>query len=108
VVQVNAAFSAQHKIPDELYCCAGGNNAENGFFVDLTVSQLDRCMKNNYYSALYPAKAILDLWIKGGKRPPMSPDKSCVRRIVFVSACAAFLSMPGSIAYTRKYLGTAA
>lgn len=61
-------------------------------------------MKNNYYAALYPAKAILDLWVKGSSEATVSGRHHRVRRIVFVSACAAFLSMPGSIAYTRKYL----
>lgn len=102
--QVAAAFHAQPRVPDELYCCAGGNYAENGFFVDLKTSQLDSCMKNNYYAALYPAKAILDLWIKGGSEAIVKGGHHRVRRIVFVSACAAFLGMPGSIAYTRKYL----
>ncbi|KAI1138458.1 putative short chain dehydrogenase/ reductase [Hypoxylon sp. FL0543] len=98
--EVDAAFRAQPRVPDELYCCAGGNHAENGFFVDLQASQLDSCMKNNYYAALYPAKAVLDLWIKGGSEATAQVKRGLTRRIVFVSACAAFLSMPGSIAYT--------
>ena len=61
-------------------------------------------MKNNYYASLYPAKAIIDLWVKGSNEVIANGEPHRVRRIVFVSSCAAFLSMPGSIAYTRKYL----
>ncbi|KAI0190588.1 putative short chain dehydrogenase/ reductase [Astrocystis sublimbata] len=97
---VETAFRAQPRLPDELYCCAGGNHAENGFFVDLKSSQLDSCMKNNYYAALYPAKAVIDQWLGGDSKVPTRDKSHLNRRIVFVSSCAAFLSMPGSLAYT--------
>ncbi|KAI1764145.1 putative short chain dehydrogenase/ reductase [Hypoxylon sp. FL1150] len=98
--EVDAAFRTQSRVPDEVYCCAGGNHAENGFFVDLQPSQLDSCMKNNYYAALYPAKSVIDRWLKGGGEAIAQDKRNLTRRIVFVSACAAFLSLPGSIAYT--------
>ncbi|RHZ55809.1 uncharacterized protein CDV56_104290 [Aspergillus thermomutatus] len=102
---VSEAFRSQPRIPDFLYCSAGGNHAENGFFVDLQATQLDSCMKNNYYSTAYAAKAMLDLWIENDKKPTGidSPKRTTgpnIRRIVFVNSAAAFLGLPGSVAYT--------
>jgi NAD(P)-dependent dehydrogenase (short-subunit alcohol dehydrogenase family) len=105
--QVAEAFRAQPRIADFLYCSAGGNHAENGFFIDLKATQLDSCMKNNYYSTAYAAKAMLDIWVESDKKPTgidMSNNATGpkTRKIVFVNSAAAFLGLPGSVAYTRK------
>lgn len=103
ISQVDAAFRDHAGVPDVLYCAAGGNHAQNGFLHDITADQLDACMRNNYFATAYPAKSILDVWIQddkkhgwqGGPRPRS-------RQIVIVSSAAAFVGLPGSIAYTRK------
>ncbi|KAF7171584.1 hypothetical protein CNMCM5623_003953 [Aspergillus felis] len=106
--QVSEAFRSQPRIADFLYCCAGGNHAENGFFIDLKAAQLDSCMKNNYYSTAYAAKAILDIWVENDKKPTGidMPNNTTTgpktRKIVFANSAAAFLGLPGSVAYTRK------
>ncbi|GAQ09759.1 3-ketodihydrosphingosine reductase tsc10 [Aspergillus lentulus] len=102
---VAEAFRAQPRIADFLYCSAGGNHAENGFFIDLEATQLDSCMKNNYYSTAYAAKAMLDIWVENDKKPTgidMSNNATGpkTRKIVFVNSAAAFLGLPGSVAYT--------
>ncbi|EAW13629.1 putative short chain dehydrogenase/reductase family oxidoreductase [Aspergillus clavatus NRRL 1] len=99
------AFRSQPRIADFLYCSAGGNHAENGFIADLQASQLDSCMKNNYYSTAYAAKAMLDIWVQADKqefaddvtRRISEPRR---RKMVFVNSAAAFLGIPGSGAYT--------
>ncbi|KAF4212325.1 hypothetical protein CNMCM6805_000305 [Aspergillus fumigatiaffinis] len=102
---VAEAFRVQPRIADFLYCSAGGNHAENGFFIDLKATQLDSCMKNNYYSTAYAAKAMLDIWVESDKKPTgidMSNNATGpkTRKIVFVNSAAAFLGLPGSVAYT--------
>lgn len=96
---------AQPRIPDALYCAAGGNHAENGFLVDIDAKQLDRCMKNNYYATVYPTKALVDIWTEDDKRNQKHiTGKPKLRQVIIVSSAAAFLGLPGSIAYTRKFL----
>ncbi|KAH1370824.1 hypothetical protein KXW29_000587 [Aspergillus fumigatus] len=103
---VSDAFRSQPRIADFLYCCAGGNHAENGFFIDLQATQLDSCMKNNYYSTAYAAKAMLDIWVEDDKKYPGTDVSTSdttgpkPRRIVFANSAAAFLGLPGSVAYT--------
>ncbi|KAI1173517.1 putative short chain dehydrogenase/ reductase [Nemania sp. FL0916] len=93
-------FLAQPQIPDALYCAAGGNHAENGFLVDLDENQLDCCMKNNYYATLYPTKAVADMWIKDDKQNTKHEGLPKLRQVIMVSSAAAFLGLPGSVAYT--------
>jgi 3-dehydrosphinganine reductase len=99
---VKEAFEAQPRIADVLYCAAGGNHAENGFFVDIDAEQIDRCMKNNYYATVYPTKVLVDMWTKDDRENRVHDCKLKLRQVVIVSSAAAFLALPGSIAYTRK------
>lgn len=102
-------FRAQPQPADVLYCAAGGNHAENGFFVDISAAQLDRCMKNNYYAALFPTKALFDIWTRQDSSAAAAAAKDQprrIRRVVFVSSAAAFVSLPGSVAYSRRLLST--
>ena len=86
-----------------MYCVAGGNYAENGFLVDIKAKDLDSCMKNNYYSSAYAAKSMLGIWTEDDKRGAAPAPRPKLRQIVFINSAAAFLGLPGSIAYTRKY-----
>ncbi|KAE8362762.1 putative short chain dehydrogenase/ reductase [Aspergillus caelatus] len=102
---VAEAFRSQPRIADFLYCSAGGNHAENGFFIDLQATQLDSCMQNNYYSTAYAAKAMLDIWVEHDQKSAgidlsHNTTRPQTRRIVFVNSAAAFLGLPGSVAYT--------
>jgi 3-dehydrosphinganine reductase len=86
-----------------LYCVAGGNHAENGFLADIGARQLENCMRNNYYSAAFAAKSVLDIWIADDNRRGLSNQAELKRRqIVFINSAAAFVALPGSIAYTRE------
>ncbi|KAI0889324.1 putative short chain dehydrogenase/ reductase [Annulohypoxylon maeteangense] len=97
---VDEAFRAQPRIADILYCSAGGNHAENGFLADIEAKDLDNCMKNNYYSSAYAAKSIIDIWTADDKKGPSESAKPQLRQIIFINSAAAFLGIPGSIAYT--------
>jgi 3-dehydrosphinganine reductase len=84
-----------------LYCTAGGNYNENGFLVDITARDLENCMRNNYYSSAFAAKTMLDIWTQADRKGTFSSSPQS-RRIVFINSAAAFLGLPGSIAYTRE------
>ncbi|KAK8115466.1 hypothetical protein PG984_011968, partial [Apiospora sp. TS-2023a] len=105
--EVGSFFAEQHPIPDILYCVAGGNHAENGFMADIEPVDLENCMRNNYFAAAYAAKAMLDVWIQNDKERSNASSASLdenavsnIRQIVFVSSAAAFVCLPGSVAYS--------
>lgn len=90
-----------------MYCVAGGNHAENGFLVDIKAQALESCMRNNYFTAVYAAKSLLDIWTEDDLKGPIHPRPDPrIRQIVFVTSAAAFLGSPGSISYTREYFLT--
>ncbi|KAI9151265.1 putative short chain dehydrogenase/ reductase [Paramyrothecium foliicola] len=106
--QVDRVFAGQDPIPDMLYCVAGGSHAENGFLVDIRPSDLESCMANNYFTAAYAAKSMLDVWIKDDRKesdasPGVFPREKVTRKhrqIVFISSAATFVCLPGSVAYS--------
>lgn len=98
--QLDAVFRSQARLPDILYCVAGGTSTEIGFFTDIDAGKLESCMRNNYFTAAYAAQSILKMWTEGGQRTEISSPK--LRQIVFINSAAAFLGMPGYAAYTGK------
>ncbi|KXT04091.1 hypothetical protein AC578_4918 [Pseudocercospora eumusae] len=98
---VDQAFQVQPRIPDLLYCTAGGNHAENGFFVDISAAALESCMRNNYFSSAFAAKSALAMWLKDDKEWQHGRnEEQRKRKIIFVSSAAAFACVPGSGAYS--------
>ncbi|KAF5575850.1 short chain dehydrogenase [Fusarium pseudocircinatum] len=103
--KIQSTFASQPRLPDILYCLAGGTTNELGFLVDLDPSDVQRCMTNNYLTSAYPAQAILKLWVQDDKqKEPNSNVKGSVKRrkLVFISSAAAFVAFPGYIAYTHS------
>ncbi|KAG5665010.1 hypothetical protein KAF25_008744 [Fusarium avenaceum] len=101
--KIQSAFAAQHRLPDILYCVAGGTTNELGFLVDLEPADVQRCMTNNYLTSAYPAQAMLKLWIEDDKSSkPVTRQKNSSRRrqLIFVSSAAALVAFPGYVAYT--------
>jgi len=99
--QVDETFKSQPRTADILYCVAGGNHAENGFLVDIKSSDLDTCMRNNYFAAAYAAQSLLRIWTLDDKKHEFHRDSSAnLRQIIFINSAGAFLGLPGSIAYT--------
>jgi 3-dehydrosphinganine reductase len=80
---------------------AGGNYNQNGFFVDLSAKDLEDCMRNNYFSAANAAKSLMDIWLAEDLSSPR-PPRQRHRQLIFINSAAAFLGLPGSIAYTSK------
>ncbi|KAH9845332.1 putative short chain dehydrogenase/ reductase [Teratosphaeria destructans] len=85
--RVDEAFKSQPHVPDIVYFVAGGNYRHNGFFVDLSAEDLEDCMRNNYFSAAYAAKSLMDIWLaedatsrKPGFRGSGSSSLSTARR----------------------------
>ncbi|EDU46129.1 conserved hypothetical protein [Pyrenophora tritici-repentis Pt-1C-BFP] len=100
-VVVDLSDYVQGRVPDMLYCAAGGNHAQNGFFTEITSSQIEDCMRNNYFATAYLAKSALDLWVQDDRNNECGQtSKPIPRQIVIVSSAAAFVALPGSIAYT--------
>jgi 3-dehydrosphinganine reductase len=99
--KVDEAFKSQPRIPDIVYCVAGGNYNQNGFFVDLSTKDLEDCMRNNYFSAANAAKSLMDIWL-AEDASSLKPSRPRHRQLIFINSAAAFLGLPGSIAYTTS------
>jgi len=96
--EVDAILKSQTSLPDVLYCVAGGTPTQCGFITDIEAADIESCMKNNYYTSAYMAQAMLKIWTEDdGKAETASPR---LRQIVFINSAAAFIGLPGYIAYT--------
>ncbi|KAF1960408.1 hypothetical protein CC80DRAFT_532852 [Byssothecium circinans] len=87
-----------------LYCVAGGTAHELGFLVDVEPEQFGRCMNNNYYASLYPARTILKAWIVDDQASKEMPPKPKLRKIVFVKSSASLVPTAGYVAYSAGKL----
>jgi 3-dehydrosphinganine reductase len=99
--KVDEAFKSQPRVPDIVYCVAGGNYNQNGFFVDLSAKDLEDCMRNNYFSAANAAKSLMDIWL-AEDAVSLKPPRQKHRQLIFINSAAAFLGLPGSVAYTTS------
>lgn len=89
-----AAIEGYGIIPDHLFCVAGGTSPEQmGFLADMKPEGLISCLEVNYYAAIFIAQVVLKLWISKALTTHS-------RHITFVSSTAAFVGLPGYIAYT--------
>ncbi|KAL0942753.1 short chain dehydrogenase [Colletotrichum truncatum] len=96
--QVEKVFKEQPRLPDALYCVAGGCVSQLGFFTDLSSQQLEQCMQNNYLTSVFPSHSILKLWIEDDKSNAVIGAKK-TRQLIFISSAAALCNVPGYIAY---------
>ncbi|RYP61090.1 hypothetical protein DL769_007865 [Monosporascus sp. CRB-8-3] len=96
--EVDSAFRAQPRLPDMLFCCAGGTPGQVGFINDLTPEQLETCMQNNYLTAAFSAQMMLKIWT--GDNKTAKGTTPLTRRIVFINSVAAFCTVPGMGAYS--------
>ncbi|KAL6721611.1 hypothetical protein ACLMJK_000715 [Lecanora helva] len=90
---VDAALKNYGAVPDVLICTAGGSPTQGGFLADISPDAIKSCLELNYYTAIFIAQSCLKIWLAA----PPSPS---TRHIVFTSSTAAFVSLPGYIAYT--------
>ncbi|KAF4450884.1 short chain dehydrogenase reductase family oxidoreductase [Fusarium albosuccineum] len=101
--ELRSTFESQPSLPDVLYCVAGGSTNELGFLVDLDPAAMQRCMTNNYLTSAYSAQSMLKLWTENDKKLQQNSTRNTIpkhRKIVFVSSAAAFVALPGYVAYT--------
>lgn len=94
--EVERVFKS-HKVPDALYCVAGGCIGQLGYFTDLTSETLKSCMENNYLTSAYPAQSMIKQWIEDDKTNGQGAQK--VKQLVFVSSASTLCNIPGYIAY---------
>ncbi|RYP90777.1 hypothetical protein DL770_003110 [Monosporascus sp. CRB-9-2] len=96
--EVDSAFRAQPRLPDMLFCCAGGTPGQVGFINDLTPAQLETCMQNNYLTAAFCAQMMLKIWTEDDKTAKGTTPLT--RHIIFINSVAAFCTVPGMGAYS--------
>lgn len=102
--KVDSAFRSQPRLPDLLFCCAGGTPSQVGFIKDLSPEQLGSCMQNNYLTAAYSAQIMLKIWGEDQKADEeVKAPKLRTRHIVFINSVAAFCTVPGMGAYSGMY-----
>lgn len=94
ISKVQDFVTSLKELPSSLFCVAGGTSEELGFFADINTDQISACFNKNYFSSAYITHALLQRWLK------YPADSSIVRHIVFTNSTAAFVALPGYIAYT--------
>ncbi|KAK2026321.1 short chain dehydrogenase [Colletotrichum zoysiae] len=88
------AMSEHDATPDVLICSVGGTTpAQIGFLADLKPEALVSCFDSNYNAALFITQWCVQRWIK-------SPYPKRTRRLVYIASSAAFVALPGYVAYT--------
>ncbi|KAG9235261.1 short chain dehydrogenase/ reductase [Amylocarpus encephaloides] len=87
--QVDTVFRSQPRPADILYCVAGGTQNECGFLNGTQPSDLESCVKKNYFTCLSSTGYVENL-----------DRRRQLRQIVFVNSAAAFFAIPGYTAYT--------
>ena len=69
---------------------------------DIDAGDLESCMRNNYFTAAYAAQSTLKMWTEDDAQTARTSSPR-LRQIVFINSAAAFLGMPGYVAYTCKF-----
>lgn len=90
--QIHAALNHYHT-PDVLVCTAGGTPTQVGFLADISPDAITSCINLNYYSTIFIVQYCLKLWLAAA--PTSSP-----RHVLLTSSLAAFVGIPGFVAYT--------
>ena len=93
-IQVKKALNEYGTVPDLVFCVAGGSSpSQIGFLAELGPKGLTSCLESNYYSAVFITQVCLQMWIQ-------NPQPKRTRHVIFVASSAAFVGLPGYIAYT--------
>ncbi|KAI1809074.1 NAD(P)-binding protein [Poronia punctata] len=93
--------------PDIVWCCSG--SAHPTLFIDTPMEQFQTMMDSNYFSSVYMARAVLNLWLKpivddatapntekaqAGLQPPPA------RHLIFTGSFVSFYSFAGFTPYS--------
>ncbi|KAK0707981.1 hypothetical protein B0H67DRAFT_603101 [Lasiosphaeris hirsuta] len=93
--------------PDVVWCCAG--SAHPSLFVDTPVEQFQAMMDSNYFSCVYIAHAVLNVWLRpsarspdGDKGSPQAEGKGRppARHLIFTGSFVSFYSFAGFTPYS--------
>lgn len=100
-MQIDDAFRA-FPVPDYLFCVVGGATVELGYLIDKDPKEIRSCMNTNYFTAIFMAQAMSRIWVKAEPLATGGSDvKPRTRHLAFTCSVAAFVGVPGYIAYTR-------
>ncbi|WEW58145.1 3-ketodihydrosphingosine reductase [Emydomyces testavorans] len=91
--QVEDFVQSLQVTPSYVFCVAGGCAEEVGFFADISPQQIVSCFEKNYFSSAFVAHAFVKKWIN-------QPKTSEPRHLIFTGSTAAFVAIPGYVAYT--------
>ncbi len=84
-------------LPDIVWCCAGSSYPT--LFIDTPVTEFQKQMDSNYFTALYMAHATLAAWLK-----PSSKEATEIsgepRHLIFTASFLSFLSFTGWSPYS--------
>ncbi|KAF2263840.1 NAD(P)-binding protein [Lojkania enalia] len=86
--------------PDIVWCCSG--SAHPSLFIDTPVDQFQRMMDSNYFSCVYMAHAVLNIWLRPTVDPEQPKAESVpppARHIVFTGSFVSFFSFAGFTPY---------
>ncbi|KAH8890170.1 NAD(P)-binding protein [Thozetella sp. PMI_491] len=90
--------------PDVVWCCSG--SAHPSLFVDTPLEQFQTMMDSNYFSCVYMAHAVLNLWLrpdgkdaKGAPTPATKGPAPPARHLVFTGSFVSFYSFAGFTPY---------
>ncbi|KAH9909593.1 NAD(P)-binding protein [Xylariomycetidae sp. FL2044] len=98
--------------PDVVWCCSGSSHAT--LFVDTPLDQFQNMMDSNYFSCVYMAHAILNIWLRPGTEtrehgqdsaaqensPTKAGGASPARHIIFTGSFVSFYSFAGFTPYS--------
>lgn len=87
--------------PDVVWCCAGASHPS--LFVDTKVSKFRTLMDSNYFSSVYMAHAVLQVWLKskdaGKEQAEGFNGKKDARHLIFTGSFLAFYPVAGYAPY---------
>ncbi|KAI1501876.1 NAD(P)-binding protein [Biscogniauxia marginata] len=101
--------------PDIVWCCSGSSHPT--LFIDTPIDQFQTMMDSNYFSCVYMAHAVLNVWLRpsvptitGTKQPTESssgaakstppPPPPPARHIIFTGSFVSFYSFAGFTPYS--------
>ncbi|KAK4228692.1 NAD(P)-binding protein [Podospora fimiseda] len=91
--------------PDIVWCCSG--SAHPSLFIDTPIDQFQKMMDSNYFSCVYMAHEILNVWLRSESTPAVSSSESRPsRHLIFTASFVSFFSFAGFTPYSPSKAAT--
>ncbi|KAK0640657.1 hypothetical protein B0T16DRAFT_335315 [Cercophora newfieldiana] len=84
--------------PSIVWCCAG--SAHPTLFINTPVDQFQTMMDSNYFSCVYMAHAILNLWLRPSSDTPSTSSPPPANHLIFTGSFVSFFSFAGFTPYS--------